>query len=545
MQGCRYNDASTYKRCDDGFSPNNPNPNHSILKEKSRTYNPPQVKRQFTTNETFNSTYSDATSTQHFLADDKTFFAVGRAIISQLGLGSNRSESALRSQAERSVEIAIELQRILTLKELYDFNQALNIRLRDLPQIPRPDEAQIHTLVRHCENTFGKELRMIMLQQGPISSFFSVDKENTPLSSSNTKGSHHTNNIDLTDHIFYEEVTGKNTSVKEKSLRIKNPTSHNKIIQSRTVSTVQSKDSEAGDEVYSIDLENIHAKGISSSASMNDDNVAKQCVNGQSKIFGRNEIEVIAPANLPENFVFEARKNDELFMVIVPKGGVKKGQVFKSYQIDIDSTSVHEPPGRIKRRIDMDIPMERWRHKLFDCFSYGVLHPMLINSFCCPHVALAQVMARMKLNFTGRRSLDLRSRARATSIMFVPFVIITLNGVFIFLMLRAYYLHLHHISMTFVYSSIAVFALDVGVVIYFYLLVIKTRKTVRQEFNISPSGCGDTATSILCTPCVINQMGQHTIDYETYAGKFWSTTGIVHHIEVKLPSDSIDIEDSV
>jgi hypothetical protein len=83
-------------------------------------------------------------------------------------------------------------------------------------------------------------------------------------------------------------------------------------------------------------------------------------------------IDVIAPANLPEGYTFEAEIEECRFVATVPSGGVRKGEAFSCYMRDMEKVG------------DSDIPLRKWRDELFDCFKHGPIHPMLVNSFFCP-----------------------------------------------------------------------------------------------------------------------------------------------------------------
>jgi hypothetical protein len=63
--------------------------------------------------------------------------------------------------------------------------------------------------------------------------------------------------------------------------------------------------------------------------------------------------------------------------------------------VDIHSNHPLEPGGRTKTFVDMASPQTRWRDGLCDCFKYGILHPMVLNSFICPHgkIFLFEVIA--------------------------------------------------------------------------------------------------------------------------------------------------------
>jgi len=81
-------------------------------------------------------------------------------------------------------------------------------------------------------------------------------------------------------------------------------------------------------------------------------------------------VDVVAPANLPEGFTFEAEIDGCRFVATVPAGGVRKGEVFACHMRDeMNETCA---------------PTHRWRDGLFDCFQHGICHPMAVNSIFCP-----------------------------------------------------------------------------------------------------------------------------------------------------------------
>jgi hypothetical protein len=85
-------------------------------------------------------------------------------------------------------------------------------------------------------------------------------------------------------------------------------------------------------------------------------------------------MKVLSPGNLPENFEFEAEVEGRSFTARVPKGGARKGEVFETTITDWRTTTYQEK----------EIPRHRWKDGLFDCFGYGLDHPMLWNSFLFP-----------------------------------------------------------------------------------------------------------------------------------------------------------------
>jgi len=61
---------------------------------------------------------------------------------------------------------------------------------------------------------------------------------------------------------------------------------------------------------------------------------------------------------------------------------VEEGEIFESPIIDYKPKL--ESISRAKIIVDMQVPKMRWRDGMFDCFSYGLTHPSLLNSVFCP-----------------------------------------------------------------------------------------------------------------------------------------------------------------
>jgi hypothetical protein len=85
-------------------------------------------------------------------------------------------------------------------------------------------------------------------------------------------------------------------------------------------------------------------------------------------------MQVVAPANLPEGYTFDAVIGDRSVKVTIPAGGVEKGQTF----------SVPLPSAVESLITGISIPVGHWRDGLFDIIHYGVCHPSCWISCCCP-----------------------------------------------------------------------------------------------------------------------------------------------------------------
>jgi hypothetical protein len=84
-------------------------------------------------------------------------------------------------------------------------------------------------------------------------------------------------------------------------------------------------------------------------------------------------MQVVAPADLPEGYEFDASIGDRSVKVMVPAGGVEKGQTFSV-----------PLPSKVESLITgISIPVGQWRDGLFDIFHYGACHPSCWTACCC------------------------------------------------------------------------------------------------------------------------------------------------------------------
>jgi hypothetical protein len=82
-------------------------------------------------------------------------------------------------------------------------------------------------------------------------------------------------------------------------------------------------------------------------------------------------VDVVAPADLPGGYMFEAEIDNKRFLATVPLGGVKSGETFTSTMREIEKKN-------------LGIPSGRWRDGLLDIFKYGGTHPLVVYSFIAP-----------------------------------------------------------------------------------------------------------------------------------------------------------------
>ena len=260
-----------------------------------------------------------------------------------------------------------------------------------------------------------------------------------------------------------------------------------------------------------------------------------------SRPMGKRTINVVAPETLPAGFAFEARLGDHVFMATVPEGGVAKGEVFASVINDIDE-GADKASVRVRTLLDMGGSKNRWRDELLDCFTEGFFHPLICNSIFCPQIALTQIMARMQMTSLGERGITLNSRFKVKQATWLTVGVILIHILYaVPVVVRSP----QNVGL-YVVSFLPLTAMDLGLVIYFWYLVARTRKAMRDEYDIPQihckCGCAaeDACMAVFCSACTLSQMGRHTADYTTYRSMCCTDTGLPNHVEVKLPSDPMN-----
>jgi hypothetical protein len=82
-------------------------------------------------------------------------------------------------------------------------------------------------------------------------------------------------------------------------------------------------------------------------------------------------VDVIAPADLPGGYHFEAEIEGQRFLATVPDGGVQQGETFTCYMRELNSVAI-------------DIPVGYWKDGMCDMCTYGLCHPTLWHALFCP-----------------------------------------------------------------------------------------------------------------------------------------------------------------
>ena len=300
-----------------------------------------------------------------------------------------------------------------------------------------------------------------------------------------------------------------------------------------------------------------HQLPLSPSASLDD---CASITSRGKKALGQY-VNVVAPGNLPENYQFEAKVGRDTFTATVPNGGVTKGQIFTSLfggagvlkgnvaekdndvatvvceddDDDIATIATYEKPLR-KEYSKMDIPRGRWRDGLMTGLFEGPFHPLFWHSWFCPQIALAQIMARLRIVGPHQaKGFLLKSKLDLTTTVLLTILFYLVNFMVVYVLFGRVYLLGKAPSTSLLLScGIPVLLIDAAVVGFFYFLLIKTRKIIRESYEIPETnqcpGHEDALVSIFCTSCTVSQMGRHTADFSTYRGHCCTETGLPDHV---------------
>lgn len=229
-------------------------------------------------------------------------------------------------------------------------------------------------------------------------------------------------------------------------------------------------------------------------------------------------VDVVAPADLPAGFTFEARMGNRRFMATVPEGGVTAGQTFSCPMKSVEKSQIKVPTGI-------------WRDDVFDCFQHGLCHALVCNALVCPLIALGQIMARNSLKWTGYPGNKFQARQACMNMFMIVLFWVAMNCMAMFVIAVKYSRGIDpNLSdiMTLVFINVAM-------VLYGFYAVANTRLSIRAKYRIPEQRCAgreDYVCSVFCLPCTICQMGRHTSDYDAYDAECCSATGLARNVEV-------------
>ncbi len=226
------------------------------------------------------------------------------------------------------------------------------------------------------------------------------------------------------------------------------------------------------------------------------------------------KVKVMAPATLAEGATFVAEVDGVQFTAQVPRGGVQKGEIFKT-RMD-ETTIIVAGSG----------PEGRWRTDLFDCCDNSTSDccALCCMAFNFPFMISAQIIQRLNLTLGGCRKGGSSARPKkgmsacvlypsvAGILLLLPLIIIIVASAIRSLgwLITGYFMY---------------FALFVWIA-FIFVASVCTRKSMRELYKIPGSCCADFCVTYWCYPCVAIQMARHTHDPKKHPYNCCSITGL-------------------
>lgn len=219
--------------------------------------------------------------------------------------------------------------------------------------------------------------------------------------------------------------------------------------------------------------------------------------------------------------MFEAEIDNKRFLATVPDGGVKNGQTFTSTMRDI-------------KKKNIGIPTGRWRDGLMDVFKHGKTHPLVVYSFVCPPIALAQIMTRMGFDFRGRPANLPEKGFYSTwgTMVSILLMWVVTNAVVINQLTTKAATG----AMLSFFDTFSLVVVNGGLFAYTAYATANCRASIREYSGIDekPLYVGsrkfirgqDYLLATFAMPFAIAQMGRHTASYNDFEGSFCSKHGL-------------------
>jgi len=266
-------------------------------------------------------------------------------------------------------------------------------------------------------------------------------------------------------------------------------------------------------------------------------------------------VEVVSPSDLEAGYSFMAIYDGVTFQVVVPEGGVSKGQ----------KISVPFPGNNTTARLkaftnNNEVPHGHWKDGIFSCFKHGIFHPTLCHGLFCPQLLTAQVMTRMHLNWKADEDTEEESKSTFKIISIIVGIYWLLhffvgadddndgvsNPIFTPLINSPLLMDddndgvSNPISTPLINSPLLILSSQLfsfAFFIYTLVIITKTRKKLRQKYEIPEThchGCEDLCCAFWCGNCASAQMARQTADYDAEAAFCCTNTGLTptHHVMI-------------
>ena len=252
-----------------------------------------------------------------YITNDREFLILASKILAQLG-----DEDSNLNERQRSIATTLALPKLLTPAQMQQFYEALDLRMKCIPKQAIAGESHLCGVIRRCYDVFGSEMEAL-LEMNNGAEFRGDDESRRPMdvneSVFRTKDND-TNQQDLTDHIVWDTNDLKKNSTSMTSMMDPLPSPYGSeggsdvydmIIDAMEKSPKKSETVILGEKVPE-DEDNVDDKSVASAYGL-----FREKSLLRPELHNRKLVSVQAPATLPENFMFEARMGDEVFMVHV------------------------------------------------------------------------------------------------------------------------------------------------------------------------------------------------------------------------------------
>jgi Cys-rich protein (TIGR01571 family) len=227
---------------------------------------------------------------------------------------------------------------------------------------------------------------------------------------------------------------------------------------------------------------------------------------------------VVAPADLPAGYRFEAEIEGVRFIATVPPGGVQQGETFTCVMQELDSVAI-------------DIPVGHWKDGSCDLCVLGCCHPSAWHAIFCPLILLSQVQTRLDLDFLGRP----RFGAAPITNRSLMFIVVTFWIVADAVLFTACNLKWSQGLELTAADWCAVAVVNVFLVGFVIFITQATRGSLREKYMIREERCfdlEDLCCAVTCLPCSVAQMARHTANYHNYEAVCCSKTGLPDGVKV-------------
>ena len=123
-------------------------------------------------------------------------------------------------------------------------------------------------------------------------------------------------------------------------------------------------------------------------------------------------IEIVAPATLMEGYRLDTQVGDRVMTIVIPPGGVEKGQKFS---VPLPGQADNSLNGGVQKT---NVPVGHWKDGMLDCCQYGCCHASVCTSCWCHALAAGQVISRLQLNWLGKPTNSQSEKASAFPTLF-------------------------------------------------------------------------------------------------------------------------------